>query len=386
MSFITKLSPSLPTHVYPNALAALRKSSRTVMAHIDSGIASHPSLGYAKGAAHHQPPPNILLHKGRNFYDPKRDKRPVSSLKRSPDFLAKYIEYPDHGVKTLSAILGATSKFRGVTPGAKVIPYRVSNGPLFRNMMGPANPAPTYHIGEAIYHALQNPTVRVINISMGNPGYLGPIFGTAVQLAGGQAGMDSYTASAVDAAYEQGVIIVAAAGQVVEDNVYPGRYSRTIAVGGFDYKNDEEFSGSYDHYPAWKYRLEDRVDIWALAERMNRAGFDMSTNPPTPNYASDPNNEGFEPSGTSYAAAQVSAVAALWVEKYFDVLEDMFTEQRYKIVEAFRASLSTFGNTSVLAALPGQPSTRIKILDIEAVLRKKPVDLKISPATSAEKQ
>ena len=173
---------------------------------------------------------------------------------------------------------------------------------------------------------------------------------------------------------------------MVADNVYPGRYSRTIAVGGFDYKNDEEFSGSYDHYPAWKYPLEDRVDIWALAERMNRAGFDLRTNSPKPNYASDPSSEAFDPSGTSYAAAQVSAVAALWVEKYYEKLEEMFTAERYKIVEAFRASLSTFGNTKVRAELPNQPSATIKILDIEAVLRKKPVDSGIAPATRAENQ
>lgn len=393
MEYITNLAPTrhqLLDDTYPNAVEELKDSSRTMIAHIDSGIASHPSLGYKKGAPHGKPPQNILLDQGHNFYDPKpKDARPISSLKRNPDLLAEYVEHPDHGVKTLSAILGATEDFRGVAPGAKVIPYRVANGALFRrsNMMGPGHPAPTRHIGEAIYHALQYDSVRVINISMGNPGHLGPIFGSIVAAVGGTAGMDEHTAGAINAAYNQGVIIVAAAGQVLRENVYPGVYSRTIAVGGYDFKDGVTNSGSYDHYPSWEYRLPQRVDVWALAERMNRASFDLEASPPVPVYARDhPNSEFFNPSGTSYAAAQVSAVAALWVEKHYKSLENLFSAQRYKIVESFRASLSTSGNTKVLARLSHGQTTRIKKLDIEKVLKKKPKKIEIRRATSAKKQ
>lgn len=383
MDFIKDLRPPFAQPDYLEAVRVLRKSKRTVIAQIDSGIASHPSLGYKLGAAHDDPPKNILLDRGRNFFDPERDPRPLSSLKRTSAFLSNYVEHPDHGVKTLSAIIGKTAKFRGVAPGAWVIPYRVSNGALFRREIGggPVHAASTRTIGEAIYHALQYNTVRVINISMGNPARLGPIFGTLTELIGAENGMDPYTASAIDAAYDRGVIVVAAAGQVIKENVYPGVYSRTIAVGGYDNNNNE----SYTHYPPWEYRLPKRVDIWARAERLNRAAFDLDAKPPRPIYADDPQSDTSEPSGTSYAAAQVSAVAALWIERYSSRLEELFSGQRYKIVESFRASLSTYNNTNVEASVSGGKTT-IKILDIDKVLKNEPVFNEVAPAPLAKNQ
>ena len=37
---------------------------------------------------------------------------------------------------------------------------------------------------------------------------------------------------AVDKAYEEGAIIVAAGGQIIDSVTYPGKYARTIGVGG----------------------------------------------------------------------------------------------------------------------------------------------------------
>lgn len=259
--------------VYSDTVAKLaHPSAKTVIAHIDSGIASHPSLGYAKDAADTDPPENILLDKGVNFFDPRPDQDPpshlpVSPLKRSGRFLDKLIEHPDHGVKTLSAILGAT------------------------------------------------------------------------------------------------------------DDV--------ITVGGYDYKDGKNNSGSLDHYPEFKYRLQGRVDVSALAKRMNRASFNLDADPPVPEYAEQSKEK--EPSGTSYAAAQVSAVAALWVEKYHAELETLFANNRYKIVEAFRAALKTtnYGTTTVKAALPIVDPVDIRPLDIVKVLAKPPVDSPVLPVQRA---
>ncbi len=396
MSLINDLRPpslrdEYTQYIYSDTVAQLASSSaKTVIAHIDSGIASHPSLGYAEGAADTDPPENILLDKGVNFFDPRPDQDPlstlpVSPLKRSGRVLDKLIEYPDHGVKTLSAILGATKDFRGVAPGAKVIPYRVANGPLFQSggLGGPYQGAPTRLIGDAIFHALNYRDVRVINISMGNPGNLGPLQ-KIINGLGGQAGIDSFTANAIDRAYRQGVIIVAAAGQVTEANVYPGMFSRVITAGGYDYKDGKQNIGLYDHYPNFKYLLQERVDVSALAMRMNRASFNLKADPPVPEYAEQ--SREWELSGTSYAAAQVSAVAALWVEKYHENLENLFANNRYKIVEAFRAALKTYGNINVIAELPFKDEVEITKLDIVKVLATPPVDPAVLPVTRAVDQ
>ncbi|MEM9049186.1 MAG: S8/S53 family peptidase [Pseudomonadota bacterium] len=378
---VKDLRPAPPRGSYDAALAGLVASSRTRIAHIDSGIAPHPSLGFL-GEEVEDAPPNIEIDEGVNFYDPENDPRPISPLRRNPDLLAPLIEYPDHGVKTLSVILGETAALAGVAPRVRVVPYRIANGPLFRDDSGPhlPNRESTAALGRAIDAASAlSPPARVMTISMGNPGVLGA-FEWLRQLFGGRVGLDRGTGRAVDRAYEAGIIMVCAAGQIIDRVVYPAAYSRTVAVGGFDNRG-----AVFAHYPPDGYARPELVDIWARAQRINRASYLLEVNPPTPIHADDPRNPEREPSGTSYAAPQVAAAAALWVDRHFDRLEQLFAAERWKIVESFRIALRNSAELA-RAELRGGRTTEIRVLDIPKLLRTAPPDVAGAPAAHATRQ
>ncbi len=356
--FVTNVKPPPLRRTFDADLRRLVASDRTAIAHVDAGVAPHVGLGYSGTT----PPPNLLIAKGRNFYDPAvNGDAPLTPLKKQPGFAAELTEYPDHGVKTLSVILSDISgRLIGVAPGAKVIPYRVANGPLFRRGDGPMLAAPTAKIGEAIRHALTHPEVRVMTVSMGNPGFLGPLEPLR-KAFGGEVGMAKATGDAVDAAYDKGVILVCAAGQILDRVVYPARYPRTISVGGFDTRG-----ALYDHYPPNGYGEPQFVDIWARAQRINRASFLVAADPPKPIWANSPDNPEAEPSGTSYATPQVAGAAAIWVEKFHDELETLFSAARWKIVEAFRAALRASADDQ--NAKQGSKKVPIKVLNIPKLL------------------
>lgn len=164
---IRDLGPGATETAWSAAQESLRYSD-TIIGHIDTGLFPHKTLGYDDAD---NPPPNILLDQGLNVFDPKPgDDRPVTDLTVSSGAIAGKSEFPDHGVKTLSIILAdRKEKLTGVAPGAKIIPYRVSNSPVF---LGGVK---TNGIGRAMSHALNLPSPpKVFSISMGNPGVIGP--------------------------------------------------------------------------------------------------------------------------------------------------------------------------------------------------------------------
>lgn len=297
-------------------------NSDTIIGHIDTGLFPHPSLGYADET----PPSNILSVRGLNVYDPERTGRaPTTDLTKGSGLVDAATEYPDHGVKTLSVILSDNDKLRGVAPGAKIIPYRIANGPVF------VGAAKTGGIGKAIRHALSQANApKVFSISMGNTGVTG--FWELLRLVtGGAAGMQAETTEAINEAYEAGAIVVCAGGQVIDRVVYPARFPRTIAVGGI--------TRGETHYPSSGYDAPHMIDVWAYASGINRAAGVLVDGKITPIHADTviAENKDDEPSGTSYACPQVAAAAAMWVTVYADELSQ-FTE-RWKIVEAFRNAL-----------------------------------------------
>lgn len=347
--------------------ADLLPTSDVIIAQIDAGLAPHEVFGPKE-----EFPANILVDKGKNFFDPDPDgpngDAPLANLKRSDRFLSSLLEYPDHGVKTLSVLIGVSNRMTGIVPGAKVVPYRISNGPLFRRRGGPiGSVAETARIGQAIDHVLDksnfDTTPAVITISMGNPGALGPLE-LFRQFLSGEVSIADSAKGAIKRAYSQGVIVVCAAGQIAGTVIQPAADSRTIAVGGFD----EQSPRDYRHYPPEGFNNASAVDVWAKAQRVNRASFNFATTPPKQTYAEDPSDRD-RPSGTSYAAPQVAGAAALWCLKHQQSLSSgAFKQDPWKIVEAFRIALRE-SSEEWDAKLPGRKDAKIRPLEVEQLLR-----------------
>ncbi len=355
---ITDLGPKPGDSEWRAAQAALAASD-TVIGHIDTGLHPHPALGYTDET----PPANILFAEGANFHDPEA----TGGLPAADPLNANHGrgEYPDHGVKTLSVILGSEpGKLVGAAPGAKVLPYRVANGPVF---IGEAD---TAAIGRAIDHALARPvTPKVFSISMGNPGFLG----IAALLQYGlkaEPGLATSTTDAIDRAYEAGVPLVAAGGQIINVVSYPAGCARAISVGGI--------SSREVHYPVGGYNQPDRIDIWAYATPVNRAAFAIVDGKVKPTHWSDPEDNDGEPSGTSYATPQVAAAAAMWLTRYADELSRL--PEPWMIVESFRKALRLSARKeSIPLQVAGRKMQAIRRLDTEALL-------KTPPALPAEKE
>jgi subtilisin family serine protease len=331
MAFTRDLRPAIRSR-YNRALNLLQISERTRIGHIDTGISKHPALGFdAAGNA----PENLLLDEGKDFLD---STAPPFSPLRAPQSTVECIagggkvgdcltDFPDHGTKTLSVILSQTDDLIGVAPDVEVIPVRIADGPIFQNN------TQRNHMGPAIRHLLgRTPVPRVISISMGNPGHAGvwqPLFSAF----GASAGFNKETRRAFDEAYRAGVIVVCAAGQVIDRVIYPARYKTTIAVGGI--RQD-----GVHHYPNDNYDIHERVDVWAQAEGINRAVAYLDNGAPRYAHADDdPDTDTDDASGTSYATPQVAAAAALWVESFYHQLPIPGDVDAWKTVEAFRTAL-----------------------------------------------
>lgn len=377
LSEFLKEYPDYDNPVWVQARKALAASNETVIAHVDAGLFAHPALGYDAAGT---PPANILISQERNYYDSGKnghDDTPVSQLRKSGGFINKIIDHPDHGTKTTSIILGADpAHFAGAAPGATILPYRVSNGPMFRNNAEKRMGA-NHSIGRAIEHAIRGVTrADVISLSMGNPGHQG-LFAFLFRLAGASFGVTKNTRDAIDRAYNAGVIICAAGGQVAADVVYPAKFRRTIAVAGYS----DEFSHR-QHFPQGGYTTGDGfVDTWALAAGLNRAsGTRGAGGIPIAKYASSDTEDKVK--GTSYATAFVAAGAALWLEKYrsdFNAPEFSLPANRWRKVEAFRNVLKSMPSERVESGRADRPNMKIRPLDMVRLLQTPP---ELPPETS----
>ena len=365
MPFTTDLRPTIKTR-YNRALNLLQVSDRPRIGHVDTGVSHHPALGFdANGVA----PANLLLAEGKDFLDPATE--PLSPLRERQSTIQClanggsisdcWTDYPDHGTKTLSIILSNNDNLIGAAPGTTVIPVRIADGPVFQNNSQRDN------MGPAIRHLLALNTVpRVISISMGNPGHAGllqPLFSAF----GTSAGFNKETRRAFDDAYQAGVIVVCAAGQVSDRVIFPARYKTTIAVGGI--RQD-----GVRHYPNDNYDIPERVDVWTQADGINRAVAYLEDGEPRFEYSEhEPDISTDDISGTSYAAPQVAAAAALWVENFFHDLPQPGDVDAWKTVEAFRAALKGSAQQVGLKI----PNTRRMVvrprLEIERLLNHPPV-------------
>jgi len=210
----------------------------------------------------------------------------------------------DHGTGTMGILAGGripnlNDDFLGGAPNADVVPLRIADSViLFR----------TSAFAEALHFAVDN-LCDVISISMG--------------------GLPSRAWNeAVNRAYENGICIVAAAGNNVDPTphylVYPARYHRTIAVCGV----------MANGRPYWGIQRFALQGSWGPDSSMTSAISAYTPNIPwavfqCPNSSIRENGE-----GTSAATPQVAAAVALWYEKY-----KRFLRRDWRRVEAVRHAL-----------------------------------------------
>ena len=263
----------------------------TRIAHIDTGYDPN----------HAARPENIATALERNFAD--AEDQPNSA--QDPGRGSAFPDNSGHGTGTIGVLagrsVGESNECLGGAPHAEIVPLRISNSVVLFH---------TSAFAQALQYAIQQ-QCDVVSISMG--------------------GLPSKAWNeAVNAAYESGMCIVAAAGNNVaglptHHVVYPARYHRTIAVCGV----------MADGRPYYDITPTAMQGNWGPESCMTAAIASYTPNIPWPVYhcASTIRQNG---EGTSAATPQIAAAVALWFEKYKNLLP-----RDWRRVEAARHALFT---------------------------------------------
>jgi subtilisin family serine protease len=300
-----------------------------VVAHLDTGFTDHIVFNLSG------PTPALRIADGVNYMEPG------AAEARDPlDYAGGLTVYPGHGTRTLGTLCGnLPGTYTGVCPTVPVVPYRITNGVMLTGQT-------IVNASLAIMDAVDRHLADVISISLG------------VQSVLGNRKQMHALGRAVDHAYERGVIVVGAAGQTADApqligfTVYPGRYSRSILVGGIN----AERKVCFDYDDGRKY-----IDVWAPADDVRRPNSVFGL----PEPFSDVGGSG---DGTSYATVHVAGAAAMWLRMRGDEL-DAGGYTGWQRVEAFRAMLRA--NKQALAGndVPTKPTPKdTGILDCVALL------------------
>lgn len=274
--------------------------------HIDTGCTRHPALGFKGDRSDY-----VRSDLGRNLFsdflplpdpsqpslDPPEENGPFDNLSGGNG---------GHGTRTLSVLAGfydladaSAPPFYGAAPGASVIPYRVTNSILIDHVQR--------LIAAAIDDAIGK-DCRVISMSLGGIVPYGKL------------------AKAIDRAYETGVIVCAAAGNVIREVTYPGRYNRVVTVGGACPVGRSGFE-PWDGASRGPY-----VDICGPASGVRRASAEWRGGQLDYFIAADGN-------GTSYATALCAGVAALWLAQRQDDLKAAYGDPSWRWPAAFKRLL-----------------------------------------------
>lgn len=184
------------------------------------------------------------------------------------------LQQPGHGTATASVIAsgdnereGNNKEVYGVAPGATILPLRVSRSVIHIDFDV---------LRDAILHAVEA-GVDVISMSLG-----GPLESSSLR-------------AAIQKAREEGVIVVAAAGNMIPTTVFPAAFPEVIAVAA-----THAASGPWRHSG-----LGPLVDIAAPGEDVWCARASMA--------ASGATFRSGQGTGTSFATACVAGLAALWL-------------------------------------------------------------------------
>lgn len=284
------------------------------IAHPDTGYTRNPVFGWNGDESG-----MLLTDRGLNFKEAGDD----------PHDPLTYSGFPGHGTRIASVLCGnLPGNFVGVAPGVPTVPYRVTNSVILSKKERRRN------IANAIRHAIDFNCCDIITISLGI---------NTLSFFGGRP-----LGKAVDYAYENGVIVVAAGGQVIDRVTYPGKFARTIGVGGVSPNREVWFR----YHEDWL----DNIDVWAPADEIWRANTVIEGGAEKYDYDFG--------DGTSYATVHVSGAAAMWLVYRDDDINAKY-DQPWQRVEAFRKLLK-----ATHQAVEGgfQPAEGTGILDIKAVL------------------
>jgi len=289
------------------------------VAHCDTGYSRHPALGFPAGASGESP--WVKRDLGRDFFDNRTDPRdPMVETPWQP---------PGHGTRTASALTGDDAHIVGLAPRLPIVPYRVNDDSLIGSQS-------VHAIGRAIRHAIDENNCQIVTISLGFP-----------IVTDGEMG------EAVDYAYENGVIVVAACGQMTNKISYPAKHRRVIGVGGVWKK-----SHGYGLYYA--YESYSRVDIFAPARPIWRADVEVDDAGTVTDWVYG------EGDGTSYAVPHVTATAAMWLRHHGTAIRDKYGTG-WKRVEAFRKLLRL---TQRVLLFRAPEDCEARALDADALLRR----------------
>ncbi len=177
---------------------------------------------------------------------------------------------------------------------------------------------------------------------------------------------------------EQGIILVAAAGQETDNVTFPGKFKRTIACAAV----------GEDRKP-WKRQFwQDnpnemaRIDAWAPGDEVPVATLTLAqagtgNSPASLASLFDSSSNSSASKGSSYATAHVAAAAAMWLRHRQDDIATAYPgdDKKWQRVEAFRTLLrSSKGHLSGLL-----PPNGTGLLNIEKLLKSD-----LPPAASLE--
>jgi hypothetical protein len=330
------------------------------IAHLDTGYTAHHVFRLPPDS----PQPALYPQLGRNYVDVETI-LPLDPLNYGD---SSFFEpaFPGHGTRTAGVLAGnEPGSYVGVGPTIPVVPYRITNSVVL-------GPRTLQNAALAIIDAVDRAGADVISMSLGIQSVLED---TATRRAMKQLGR------AVDYAYEQGKILVAAGGQsrlqapdLLGFVAYPAAWSRAIGVGGID--AERKICYDYDNH-------RDKIEVWAPSDEIVRPNTVLSQG--TITYTVDV----LGGDGTSYGTVHVAAAAAMWLRYHADALDEDYPG--WKRVEAFRAMLKStaqevLGNNTPFGG-HGLPANGSGILDCLRLLTDRlPAPGKLRKARAAENE
>lgn len=288
--------------------------------HIDTGYTEHPALGF--------PASWVRTDLARSFVPLPNN---VDGSTRTPE-LGNGRDNLDgfsagHGTRMAATISGHApgapgGAFYGVAPKVPLVPVRITDTVEITNRQR--------EFEEAVRYLVDQAGVNVISLSMGV----------------GLGFVIKPMREAVNHAWDRGVILVCAAGNLINSVVAPARLDRTLAVAGVT-STEAPWSGSC---------FGPTVDMSGPAADLRRANV-KRPNAPEFSYA-------FGGDGTSYATAMTSGTAALWLAHRRAEISATYA-QPWQRVAAFTAIVRSTAHVPPNWN-PGAFGTGV--LDVQAVL------------------